>query len=112
MIYLCQVSSYLLTGLVNQGLAINNDMDIETEVRNKQICPYCKNFNQKGEGIEHCIDCGICIEGMFYYIIGFDHHCPWTSKCIGRGNIKYFYMFIISTFTLLLYIIFSLISTN
>ena len=38
----------------------------------------------------HCRDCDMCIEG-------FDHHCPWTSKCIGKGNIVPFYVFIVST---------------
>ena len=35
---------------------------------------------------EHCSDCGVCIEGM-------DHHCPWSSKCIGKGNLKIFWAF-------------------
>jgi hypothetical protein len=30
------------------------------------------------------MDCRACIDG-------YDHHCPWTGKCIGRGNVKYFY---------------------
>jgi len=35
----------------------------------------------------HCDDCDVCIRG-------YDHHCPWTGKCIGEGNILYFYAFV------------------
>lgn len=35
----------------------------------------------------HCYDCGVCVHNL-------DHHCPWTGKCIGRDNIKYFHAFL------------------
>ncbi|CAM9823024.1 unnamed protein product [Heterosigma akashiwo] len=35
----------------------------------------------------HCYDCGLCIEQL-------DHHCPWTGKCIGHRNLKFFYSFV------------------
>lgn len=34
----------------------------------------------------HCSDCDVCIKG-------YDHHCPWTSKCIGENNLWKFYAF-------------------
>jgi palmitoyltransferase ZDHHC9/14/18 len=37
----------------------------------------------------HCYDCGVCVEDL-------DHHCPWTGKCIGKNNIRYFYIFLLS----------------
>jgi len=40
----------------------------------------------------------VCIEDL-------DHHCPWSSKCIGGGNIKAFYVFLFS-FTLQLVVLF------
>lgn len=40
---------------------------------------------------EHCGDCDVCIEG-------FDHHCPWVSKCIGKENLCAFYTFLVFTF--------------
>ena len=48
---------------------------------------------------EHCDECNICVVGM-------DHHCPWTSKCIGKGNITWFYIFVGSTCVLLFYLVF------
>ena len=38
----------------------------------------------------HCSDCDVCIDG-------YDHHCPWTGKCIGKGNKLPFMAFIIHT---------------
>lgn len=46
----------------------------------------------------HCIECDVCVEE-------YDHHCVWTGKCIGKGNIRYFNLFIGSTVILLLYCI-------
>jgi len=40
-------------------------------------------------GTSHCYDCNVCI-------IELDHHCPWTGKCIGRGNILFFNAFLAS----------------
>ena len=42
---------------------------------------------------------------FYFYYVGFDHHCPWTSKCIGKGNIISFYLFILFTFGFFVYII-------
>lgn len=40
-----------------------------------------------GERIHHCEECDVCVKD-------YDHHCPWTGKCIASGNIKYFNTFI------------------
>ena len=34
----------------------------------------------------HCRYCNVCIKG-------YDHHCPWISKCVGKNNISRFYFF-------------------
>ena len=52
---------------------------------------------------EHCTECGICIMGS-------DHHCPWTSKCIGKKNLCLFNCFLISLFSHIGYLIFALVS--
>ena len=35
----------------------------------------------------HCFDCNACVSEL-------DHHCPWTSKCVGRTNLRVFYCFV------------------
>ncbi len=35
----------------------------------------------------HCYDCNACVRNL-------DHHCPWTSKCVGEGNLHVFYAFV------------------
>ena len=37
----------------------------------------------------HCEECHICIEGR-------DHHCAWCRKCIGKGNLCSFYIWLFS----------------
>jgi len=51
-------------------------------------------------GCSHCEFCEVCIEG-------FDHHCPWMGKCIGKKNVSAFYTFIVVSFSSLAYILIS-----
>ena len=46
----------------------------------------CDKFNfiiDPSKNNKHCGIYGCCCEGL-------DHHCPWTWKCVGKGNIFYF----------------------
>jgi uncharacterized membrane protein len=45
----------------------------------------------------HCSDCNVCVSN-------YDHHCPWTSKCIGGGNLYHFYIFLGMTPIYMIYI--------
>jgi hypothetical protein len=40
-------------------------------------------------GTSHCTICNACC-------VGLDHHCPWTGKCIGKGNLTPFFVFVYS----------------
>lgn len=80
----------------------NYDQD-KAQLTNYRICPVCQIVMNLDDQTEHCEDCNICVEGN-------DHHCPWTSKCVGKRNIKIFYLFTGSTFFLLFYLMFSLFS--
>ena len=65
-----------------------NDIGRQTGIPKEQykFCPECKFYYDINKKVNHCFDCGICIEG-------YDHHCPWTSKCIGKNNLYSFYSF-------------------
>ena len=41
----------------------------------------------RGRGTQHCYDCGLCVREL-------DHHCPWSGRCIGTGNIAAFRWFL------------------
>ena len=47
------------------------------ETREWTYCDYCESF--RPPACVHCAACGTCISG-------YDHHCPWTGKCVGNGN--------------------------
>ena len=98
-----QISSYLTCSLMNPGIP-PKELWIENYFKNKnnfgqnmhKICKECKIIMRISDKIVHCDDCNMCIMGM-------DHHCIWISKCIGQKNKKTFYIFMASTFTLLIY---------
>ena len=41
----------------------------------------------------HCYQCDVCITG-------YDHHCPWVGKCIGKSNMCQFQCFLCSVFVI------------
>jgi hypothetical protein len=58
------------------------------------FCDHCESFRPPKS--VHCSVCQVCIAG-------YDHHCPWTGKCVGIGNIIYFRIFMASLLLLFLY---------
>lgn len=70
-----------------------------------KICFQCNVFTKKENEIGHCVECNICI-------VGYDHHCMWSSKCIGKGNLCYFYLFLVGFSIMLVYGIFSIVYVN
>ena len=101
-IFLIQSTIYLITILINPGIP-SKDLWLENykhldEIGTYRICNICKIIMKNEDKTDHCDECNICI-------IGADHHCPWTSKCVGANNKNMFYIFVFSTFTLLIYFI-------
>jgi len=50
----------------------------------KRECNACNIIQPRG--CLHCEYCEVCI-------VGWDHHCPWMSKCIGGQNLQAFNRF-------------------
>ncbi len=101
------IISYLITVLINPGIP-NRDFYYNTyENKNKEKttsglvkCNKCNICTPKCFDLHHCEVCNVCV-------MQYDHHCPWTGKCIGKYNIISFYFFI---FFLFVYIFMSFIT--
>ena len=95
--------SYTGTFLLNPGYPERNEESLIGNPRIKyKYCRDCDMWIRRDRDIMHCYECGVCIEG-------YDHHCPWTGKCIGRKTIYFFYTFITSVFIVFSYFVISLI---
>lgn len=101
--------TYLYTGLKNPGIYTAksyNEVTMEDYRLNQNFCPKCRIL--RDIKTYHCLDCDVCIKG-------YDHHCPWTGKCIGSGNLYPFYAFLFSTaiyFTFFILFILSAVTSS
>lgn len=78
--------TYFTLFLSDPGMVPRYDDEEEEDIENKDR-RYCKKCPGKGRYKEwHCSDCDVCIKG-------FDHHCVWIGKCIGKNNLVLFYIF-------------------
>jgi len=83
---LIQFFFFMVCGMKNPGLPKRELQDENLIMKNPsqyQRCPKCNFIIDKSKHYRHCDTCACCCEG-------YDHHCPWTSKCVGKGNIFYF----------------------
>ena len=107
-IYILFIFFHLITSLINPGLPtkdyfLENFNIAESKSENYVICKKCKVIMDLDKGTEHCVDCDICVMGN-------DHHCQWTSKCIGKNNIILFKFFLSFLYINICYLLFALIS--
>ncbi len=84
------LSSHAKTVLTDPGAipknVIPNDEDDENNNRFEfPMCSVCETYKPKHT--HHCRICNRCISGM-------DHHCPWMNNCVGKGNLKFFILFL------------------
>ena len=101
---LFQLFSYCAASIINPGLPKARYEYYATYPHkgNYKKCRECNLWINVDKDTYHCYDCQCCVEG-------YDHHCPWTTKCVGRGNLYLFYIMLISTFMLFGFFILSVV---
>ncbi|KRW99536.1 hypothetical protein PPERSA_02394 [Pseudocohnilembus persalinus] len=100
-----EIYNYISVATKNPGIK-SSYYPFKNREKIGKIRQYCKRCQiVKERKTFHCNDCDICIEE-------FDHHCPWTGKCIGKGNISEFYQFLCNTMLYMLFNIIILIFNN
>ena len=78
-------------GIISTTNEEPTDLDYQ---KSQRWCEECRCYMT--EDVEHCDDCEVCVAG-------YDHLCPWTGKCIGKGNLSFFYAFLASTLCFVCY---------
>jgi len=58
----------------------------------KHVCVVCRVSRKMRS--HHCKECGRCVDRL-------DHHCPWIDNCVGLGNQRSFYFFIVALFSVI-----------
>lgn len=74
---------YSINVIINPGIAMNQ---VRSNLE-EQYCTICKTYIKQNSNSFHCNLCNVCIEG-------FDHHCIWIGKCVGRKSKYWFYVLI------------------
>ena len=102
---LIQIIFFIICGTKNPGLPkreMQNEELLYKYPNKYKRCSSCHFIIDKSKHFVHCNTCGCCCEG-------YDHHCPWTSKCIGKGNIFYFNGMLFMVCVIFIYIIIAII---
>lgn len=82
------INQFIDSGEIKPNANSFSLLDIIENVDIEKYCPVCETKNTLTS--VHCYICQKCIDG-------FDHHCLWMGKCVGKGNKSFFYftMFLI-----------------
>ena len=78
--------SILIIFLINPGIPSRKFFSKNYKIKENQMYYCCNKCNIVAPvelNTAHCELCNICI-------LNYDHHCIWTGKCIGKGNIIFF----------------------
>ena len=107
-VFVIYIISYIFLFLINPGIPgreyyKKNIKLTKEEKKNYRKCSKCNIIIPKSLKVVHCQKCEICI-------IHQDHHCPWSSKCIGEYNISIFNLFCIMLCVYLIFLFISLIT--
>ena len=94
---------YILLMIGNPGIPTEKKFhDINDLNTNYRQCKKCNCIYKKKKIVNHCEQCGICVEGS-------EKHSNWATKCIGRKNKKIYKAWIVSIFVFVLAMIYYLI---
>ena len=89
-VYGFSLGMYLVMFFKNPGIIPqkrNANLEMDVEAKRNYSCLKCLSL--KNQNAYHCEDCDVCIEE-------YDHHCVWVGKCVGKGNLIAFYVFVAS----------------
>ena len=103
-----QLLFFILASIKNPGLpkkSLQNELLLYNEPDRYIRCQKCFFMIDQTKNYRHCDYCGCCCEG-------YDHHCPWTSKCVGKGNIFYFNGMIFMISIIFIYFILAFLFTK
>lgn len=86
---------FTITSISNPGLPKKEyeTLIYEDNSKNFRQCKDCKLWISTDEGSQHCKICKVCVEG-------YDHHCSLMNICIGKNNVKEFYLYVLGSFVL------------
>ncbi|KAG0311784.1 palmitoyltransferase for Vac8p [Dissophora globulifera] len=75
-------------------------LSISKQDGRRRWCDICRI--NKPDRCHHCSLCDRCVLRM-------DHHCPWAANCIGYGNHKFFYLFVLYASLLAVWVVVTMI---